>query len=146
MVSRRFLLLAAVLVTLNVALWLTPVGLALRQVALPSLFGKNLVRAEVIVNTGTGSTADWRVDRGVITQVSSTQLTLKEADGRLQAIGLSSATGVVTVAGRVLPPALLTRGWRVLVTWPANGTADLVKVEKRGKSNGLGGGRGRSHG
>jgi len=142
MPSRRFILLAGVLVTLNVALWLTPVGLALRQVALPQLFGKNLMRAEVKLRSG----QDWRVDRGVVTQVNSSQLTLTEADGHQQTIGISSGTNVVGASG-ALPQSAVTRGWRVLVTWPADsGNADLIKLEKRvstGGGSGDGKGRGR---
>jgi hypothetical protein len=127
-------LLAAVLVTLNVALWLTPAGFALRQVALPQLFGKNLLRADVVDQNG-----EWRVDRGVITSVSLTSLTLKEADTHVQTIALSPTTKV-TGLGKALTIASLAKGWRVLVTWPANGAADVVKVEKRsGKAKGEGG-------
>ncbi len=124
--TKRFLLLVAVLAALNTALWLTPVGLAVRQIALPQLFGKNLIRADVLVVGG----KDWRVDRGVITAVSVTQLTLKEADGTPRTIGISAATKVIG-PGKSLPITALTKGWRVLVTWPANGTADVIKVEKR---------------
>jgi hypothetical protein len=127
--TKRFVLLTAVLVALNTALWLTPEGLALRQVALPQLFGKNLVRGEVLISKG-GGTQDWRIDRGVISAVSPTQLTLTEADGKVQTIGISVATRV-TGLGKAATIASLAKGWRVLVTWPANGNADLIKVEKR---------------
>jgi hypothetical protein len=141
--GRRFLLLSAVLVTLNTALWLTPQGLALRQVALPQLFGKNLMRGEIVLTNN----QDWRVDRGVITQASGSQLTLKEADGRLQQIAISSATTVIG-KGTTLPLSAVTRGWRALVTWQANGVADMVKLEKKvglgGGTGGQGKGRGRS--
>ena len=45
--NRRFLLLAATLVTLNTALWLVPQGFALPRVAVATLFGKNMMRADV---------------------------------------------------------------------------------------------------
>lgn len=141
--GRRFLLLGAVLVALNVALWLTPVGLALRQIALPQLFGKSLVRADVLRNDG----SEWYVARGVVTQVNSSQVSIKESDGRLQTIGLSNGTHVVGANG-VLPESAITRGWRILVTWPAaSGVADYIKLEKRvGTGGGNGGqGKGRSH-
>ena len=134
MFTKRFLFLAAVLVVLNTALWLTPEGLALRRIALPQLYGKNLMRAEVKLKSG----ADWRVDRGVINAVSLTQVTLKEADTHVQTIGISTATKVISGGGDVLPLAALTKGWQVLVTWPANGPADTIKVEKRGKGKGGG--------
>jgi hypothetical protein len=128
--TKRFLFLTAVLVVLNTALWLTPQGLALRQIALPQLFGKNLVRGEALLKNG----QDWRADRGVITSASLTQLTLKEADvgdgGKVQTIALAPTTKVVGF-GRTFALSALTKGWHVLVTWPANGAADVIKVEKR---------------
>jgi hypothetical protein len=133
--SRRFVLLAGVLVTLNLVLWLAPQGLALRRALIQQLFGPRLVRAEVVERTGGGSTADWRLDRGVITSVSSTQVILREADGRVQQIPLSATTRVIRL-GRRLPPSALTQGWRVLVTWPAGGAARSVDVERIPKVHG----------
>jgi hypothetical protein len=130
--TRRFVLVTALLLTLNTALWLTPEGLAVRRAALPQLFGRNLVRAEVLDTTG-----DWLIARGVVSSASLTQLTLKEVDGHVETIGLSPTTKV-TGLGRTFPVAALGKGWRVLVTWPANGAADVIKVEKRS-------GRGRGH-
>jgi hypothetical protein len=139
--NRRFLILAAVLVGLNTGLWLTPQGLALRQIALPQLYGKNMVRADVLLNNG----SEWYAARGVITQANSSQLTLKEADGRLQTIGISSGTNVIGSSGP-LPQSAVTRGWRAVVTWPASsGIADLIKLEKRVKSGGGTDGTGGSH-
>ncbi|HLX33510.1 MAG TPA: hypothetical protein VKR79_12225 [Gaiellaceae bacterium] len=141
MFTRRFILVLGVLVALNTALWLTPQGLALREVALPSLFGKTLMRGEVVLTNG----QDWRIDRGVITSIAQSQLTLKEADGRVQPIGVSGITTVVAPSGKPLSLSVLGKGWHVLVTWPANGTADTIKVEKRGSAVGGGnGGRGHS--
>jgi hypothetical protein len=125
MFSRRFVFLAAGLVALNLVLWLATPGLALRQGILQALFGQKLVRAEVIEKGG----ADWRLDRGVITSVNSTQLTLREADGRVQTIPVSSLTAVYRF-GRHLPESVLAPRWHVLVTWPANGTAQSVDVER----------------
>jgi len=125
MFSRRFVLLAGVLVTLNLALWFASPGLALRRAVIQQLFGPKLVRAEVVEKGG----ADWRLDRGVIVQVDSSQLTLKEADGRLQPIPLSSSTRVIRL-GQRLPLSSLAPRWRVLVTWPSNGAAESVDVER----------------
>ncbi len=134
--SRRFLLLAGALVALNLALWLAPQGLALGRSVIQQLFGPKLVRAEVLLRNG----SDWRLDRGVIVSVSASQLTLREADGRVQPIALAASTRIVGF-GRVFSPSTLGHGWRVLVTWPANGPAELVQVETRG-----GRGNGGSHG
>src|SRR5579875_987572 len=70
----------------------------------------------------------------------ASQLTLREADGRVQPIALAASTRIVGF-GRVFSPSTLGHGWRVLVTWPANGPAELVQVETRG-----GRGNGGSHG
>jgi hypothetical protein len=130
MFSRRFVLLAGVLVTLNLALWFASPGLALRKALVNQLFGPKMIRVEVIKWTGVGTPpADIRLDRGVITQVSSTQLTLRERDTKVQSIPLSSATDVIRF-GHHLPPSVLAKGWHVVVTWPANGAAQTVDVEK----------------
>jgi hypothetical protein len=129
MFSRRFALLVGVLVTLNVVLFFAAPGLAIRQALVNQLFGKKLIRAEVIDWAGSGTTTDWRLDRGVITQVGSTQITLRERDGRTQQIPISSTTDVIRF-GRHLSPDVLKRRWHVLVTWPANGPAQSVDVEK----------------
>jgi hypothetical protein len=123
--SRRFVLLAGVLVTLNVVLWLAAPGLAVRRAILNQLFGRRMVRAVVVEKGG----AQWQLDRGVITQVSSTQLTLREADTHIQVIPLSSTTDVIR-AGHHFSTAVLAPRWHVLVTWPANGAAQSVDVEK----------------
>jgi hypothetical protein len=129
MFSRRFVLLAGVLVTLNLALWFASPGLALRKALVTQLFGPKMIRAEVIDWAGPGTTADMRLDRGVITQVSSTQLTLRERDTKVQSIPLSSTTDVIRF-GHHLPPGVLAKRWHVVVTWPANGAAQTVDVEK----------------
>lgn len=128
--KRRFALLAGILVTLNLALWFAPPGLALQKIVLGKLLGPHLIRAEVIDSCGSGCTTDTRVDRGIVVAVTGTQLTLREADGKQQPIALGPATRVVA-KNRPLSLAALSRGWRVLVTWPANGAAAVVKVEGR---------------
>ena len=125
MFSRRFVLLAGVLVTLNLALWLAAPGLALRHAIVTELFGPKMVRAQVHERNG----QDWNLDRGVIMQVSPSQLTLREADGRIQAIPLAATTKVIRL-GRRLPLSALALRWHVLVTWPAIGSAQSVDVER----------------
>jgi hypothetical protein len=130
---KRFALLAGVLVTLNLVLWIAPQGLALRDVVISKLFGPKLIRAEVIDRAPGGTTTDWRIDRGVIVAVAPDQLVLREADGTVQNLTLGTATPV-TFRGRALALTALAPGWHVLVTWPApDGPVDTVKVEKRGK-------------
>jgi hypothetical protein len=130
MFSRRFVLLGGVLVTLNLALWFASPGLALRRALVDQLFGPKMIRVEVIDWAGPGTTpADTRLDRGVITKVSSTQLTLRERDTKVQSIPLSSTTDVIRF-GHHLPLSVLAKRWHVVVTWPANGAAQTVDVEK----------------
>jgi hypothetical protein len=131
MFTRRFVLLASVLVMLNVALWFAAPGLALRKAIVNQLFGPAMVRAEVIKRNG----SDWRLDRGVITSVDSTQVTLKEADGRIQQIPLAATTKVVRFGHHLSVVALAPR-WHVLVTWPANGAAQSVDVERMPRGRG----------
>jgi hypothetical protein len=132
MSSRRFALLAAILATLSLA-WFVAPGLAIRKAIVVQLFGPRMVRAQVLEKSG----VQMNLDRGVITQVNSTQSTLKEFDGRVQSIPLSTSTQVIHL-GRQLPLSSLAAKWRVLVTWPATGAAEYVDVEKiphsRGKS------------
>jgi hypothetical protein len=126
MFSRRFVLLAATLVAVNVVLWFAAPGFALRKAIINQLFGPKMVRAQVYLKNG----QDWRLDRGVITVMSPTQLTLREADGRIQAIPVAATTTRVLHLGRRLPLSALAPRWHVLVTWPAIGPAESVDVEK----------------
>jgi hypothetical protein len=132
MFSRRFLLLAGVLVTLNLALWFAAPGLALRKAIVQQLFGPRMVRAQVYERNG----VEWNIDRGFITNVGSSQLTLREADGRIQQIPLSSTTRVIGLGGHRMPLSLMAPGWRVVVTWPANGAAISVDVERFARERG----------
>ena len=126
MFTRRFVLLAGILVTLNVMLFFAGPGLAIRKALVHQLFGPKMIRAEVYVKPG----LDWHLDRGVITQVNSSQITLSEADGKIQQIPLAVGTTKVIRLGHRLPLGALSPRWRVLVTWPATGAAESVDVEK----------------
>jgi hypothetical protein len=134
--SRRFLLLAAVLVALNVSLWIVPQGLALQRLVVASLFGKNMMRFDVTENSG----VEWRGARGVVvSKVASGVLTITEADSKVEGVPVSSATKVTVPAGSK-PVKLngIRPGWRVLATWPISGgvagPAVSVMVEKRKSS------------
>jgi hypothetical protein len=129
MFTRRFVFLAGVLVALNLALFFAGPGLALRKAIVSELFGPKMIRLEVIEKVPVLGSTDWHVDRGVITQVTPTQLTLREADGRVQPITIASTTRVIRL-GRELPLTRLAPKWHVLVTWPATGAAQSVDVEK----------------
>jgi hypothetical protein len=125
-VTRRFVFLAGALVTLNVVLFFAGPGLALRGAVVSELFGPKMVRLTVLERNG----QEWNVDRGTITQISSTQVTLRESDGRVQQIPLDSSTDVLRFGRQISESALAPR-WHVLVTWPANGApAQSIDVEK----------------
>ena len=79
MTRRRFLYLATALVAVNSFFWLAQSGFALPQAIINQFFGGNMIRAEVLVATPAG-TQDWRIDRGVITAISGTAVTLREKD------------------------------------------------------------------
>lgn len=120
---KRFGFLAASLVALNLFLWLAPAGIAGRAALLRDLLGPQLVRLEAIVSTGAGGTEQVNVDRGLVTSQTATDLTLQEADGRVQDIPISPTT-------RILGRKNL-QGWRVLVEWPPTGPAVWVQAEAR---------------
>jgi hypothetical protein len=126
--NRRGFLLTAVLAAVGVALWLTPAGLALRTAVVKQVFGGKLVRLEVIEKTPVAGSTDWRIDSGVITALTSTQLTVREADGRVQLIPLSSSTRVIR-KGRLSSQGRLRPHLNVLVTWRADGAAQSVIVD-----------------
>jgi hypothetical protein len=128
LMRNRRLLLAAVLATLGVALWLAPAGLALRNAVVDQVFGAKLVRLEAIEKKPVAGSTDWRIDHGVITAVSSTQLTLRESDGRIQPIPLAASTTVVR-RGVASSPDRLHAHQYALVTWPADGAAQSVVVD-----------------
>ena len=125
MFTRRFVFLVGVLVALNAALWLAAPGLALRKALINELFGPRMMRVEVIQRGG----ADWRLARGVIKSVDGTQVTIREADTKVEQIPLASTTRVIRF-GRLLPLSALAPRWHVVVTWPVNGPAQSVDVEK----------------
>jgi hypothetical protein len=126
--SRRRLLLAGILVTLSVALWLASPGLALRKTVVQQVFGGKIVRLEVIERKPVAGSTDWRIDHGVITAVNSTQLTLREPDGRIQLVPLSASTRVIR-QGRISSQDRLRPHLYVLVTWRADGAAQSVVVD-----------------
>jgi hypothetical protein len=138
MFTKRFAFLVGILVALNVALFFAAPGLALRKALVNQLFGPRMIRAEVVTWQGPGiAPADTRLDRGVITQVNSTQVTLRERDTKVQVIPLTSTTDVIRF-GHHLPPSVLAKRWHVVVTWAAKGAALTVDVEKvpRGRASG----------
>jgi hypothetical protein len=121
------MILATVLVALNTFFWLAGGGMALSRAIINQFFGARMIRAEVIVQSP-GGPADWRIDRGVITAVSGGTVTLREADGTVQTIGVDP-TARVEGPPRFAAPSKLRPRLRVVLYHQANAPADLVQVE-----------------
>jgi len=124
---RRFIWLATALVAVNSFFWLAQSGFALPKAIINQFFGGNMIRAEVVVATPSG-TEDWRMDRGVITAVSGTSVTLKERDGTVLTLQLDPNARVQGPA-RFAGVAQLKRRLRVLIYRQGDAPAQLVQVE-----------------
>ena len=128
MTRHRFMLLAVALVALNSFFWLASGGFALPKAIINQFFGNRMVRAEVLVQASDGSIQDWRIDRGVITAVSSTSVTLRERDTTSVTIPVDPNARVQGSA-RIFTVAQLKRRLRVVVYHQANAPAEVVQVE-----------------
>jgi hypothetical protein len=124
---RRFLFLATALVAVNSFFWLAQSGFALPTSIINQFFGGNLIRAEVLV-ASPGGTQDWRIDRGVITAISGTSVTLREKDATVVTLQVDPNARVSGPA-RFSSVALLRRRLRVVLYHQANLPATLVQVE-----------------
>jgi hypothetical protein len=128
MTRRRFLLLAVALVSVNSFFWLAQSGFALPRAIVNQFFGNRMVRAEVLVQAADGSIQDWRIDRGVITAISGTSVTLRERDSTSVTVQLDPLARVQGSA-RITSVAQLRRRFRVVVYHQANAPAEIVQVE-----------------
>jgi hypothetical protein len=128
MTRRRFMLLAVALVSLNSFFWLAQGGFALPKAIINQFFGSRMVRAEVLVQAADGSIQDWRIDRGVITAISGSSVTLRERDATSVTIQVDPVARV-TGSVRIVSVAQLRRRLRVVVYHQANAPAEIVQVE-----------------
>jgi hypothetical protein len=126
--KRRFLYLATALVAINSFFWLAQSGFAIPKAVINQFFGGNMIRAEVLIGTPAGSTQDWRIDRGVITAIAGTNVTLRERDATLVTVQIDPNARVQGPA-RFASVALLRRKLRVVVYRQADQPATLVQVE-----------------
>ena len=127
MSRRRFLYLATALVAVNSFFWLAQRGFALPQAIINQFFGGNMIRAEVLVASPSG-TQDWRIDRGVITAISGTNVTLREKDATVVTLQIDPSARVQGPA-RISSVAQLRRRLRVVLYRQADQPATLVQVE-----------------
>ena len=134
-VSRgRFMILLATLVALNAFFWLAGSGMALTKSIVNQFFGSRMIRAEVVVQGVGGGTQDWLIDRGVITGVTGSTVTLREADGRVVPVTVDMNAPVQGAAfARIGRAAKLRTGLRVVLYHQANQAAELVQVEGVGQ-------------
>jgi hypothetical protein len=126
------MVLAVALVALNSFFWLVQGGFALPRAVIADLFGPRLIRAEVLVQTPTGGTADYRIDRGVIMTTALGTITLRELNGELVTLNVASDARV-QIGSRYDVLASLRKRMRVTVLRDANGPVSLIQVEGYGK-------------
>ena len=124
---RRFLLLATALIAVNSFFWLAQSGFALPQAIINQFFGGKMIRSEVLISTPTG-TQDWRIDRGVITAISGTAVTLVEKDATVVSLQIDPNARVQGPA-RFASVGQLRRKLRVVIYRQADQPATLVQVE-----------------
>jgi hypothetical protein len=124
---RRFLYLATALIAVNSFFWLAQSGFALPQAIINQFFGGSMIRSEVLISTPTG-TQDWRIDRGVITAISGTAVTLREKDANFVSLQVDPNARVQGPA-RFASVAQLRRRLRVVIYRQADQPATLVQVE-----------------
>ena len=124
---RRFLFLATALIAVNSFFWLAQSGFALPQAIINQFFGGKMIRSEVLISTPAG-TQDWRIDRGVITAISGTAVTLLEKDATVVSLQIDPNARVQGPA-RFASVGQLRRKLRVVVYRQADQPATLVQVE-----------------
>jgi hypothetical protein len=127
MSRRRFMILLVTLVAVNSFFWMASGGFALTKAVVNQFFGNSMIRAEVLVMNN-GSVEDWRIDRGVITQVANGTVTLKEKDGTFVPIPVD-ANAKVQGPPRFSSVSRLRPRLRVILYHQANLPAQLVQVE-----------------
>jgi hypothetical protein len=125
---KRFMLLAVALLALNTFFWIAQGGFALPRAIIDQYFGSRMIKAEVVVQTPTG-TADYLIDRGVIKTIVPGSVVLKEKTGEMVTIQLASTATVTGAAGRSGPVSVLRRGMRITVFRLANAPADTIQVD-----------------
>jgi hypothetical protein len=86
---------------------------ALNRAALADLFGSNMIRAQVVIFSGGQDTEIW-FNRGRITAVDRGSITLREKDGQVDRVPISSGARI-TVNNFLVGSNALRRGMTVAV-------------------------------
>jgi hypothetical protein len=118
---KRFLVLGVAFVAL---LALASSAAALPKALINQFTGPRLIRAEVLVLGSDGTAQDYRIDRGVIVSVTGATLQLRELNGDIVPVVLSSG---VTTNGRTNGASLYHRGMRVVVYQLAGAAPQVVQ-------------------
>lgn len=127
MTPRRIALVVVGLVA-SCALLATAQGaLALPRAVINQFTGARVIRAEVIVLAADGSAQDTRIDRGVIVLVTPATVTLRESNGDIVPVAIS--TGTQVQGNRVSSAGQLRRGMRIVVYQVAGAPAQIVQGE-----------------
>ena len=124
---RRFLFLATALIAVNSFFWLAQSGFALPKAIINQFFGPSMIRSEVYIATPSGN-QDWRIDRGVITAISGTAVTLREKDATVVSLQIDPNARIQGPL-RFVSVAQLRRRLRVVIYRQADQPATLVQVE-----------------
>jgi hypothetical protein len=124
---RRFLFLSTALIAVNSFFWIAQSGFALPQSIINQFFGGRMIRSEVLISTPAG-TQDWRIDRGVITAISGTAVTLLERDATVVSLQIDPNARVQGPL-RFASVGQLRRRLRVVIYRQADQPATLVQVE-----------------
>ena len=127
--GRRFAVLAAVLVAVNVFFWLAASGFALPGGGLvQQLLGGRMIRADIVWQAPNGTIRETLLYRGVITAVTPTSITLRERDRPADVIPLAT-NAAVRIGGQVTTTSSLHPGMHVVVAGAPLKPADTVQVE-----------------
>lgn len=127
MVRKRFILLAVALVALNTFFWVAQSGFAIPQGLVNAFFGPRMVRAEVVVQAGDGTTQDYRLDQGVIVALGNGSVTLREKNGDMVPLQIDP-NAQVHLGAQIGTVSQLRRRMRVLVIRLANAPATTIDV------------------
>ena len=125
--QRRFILLAVALVALNAFFWLAQGGFAIPQGLVSQFFGARMIRAEVLVQSPDGTTQDYRLDQGVITNIGNGSVTIRERNGDFVPVPVDP-NAVVHFGYQVGTVSQLRRRMRVILIRVANAPATQVQV------------------
>ena len=127
MKRKRFIVLAVALVALNTFFWLATSGFALPQGLVSAFFGPRMVRAEVVVQSPTGATQDYRLDQGVIVALGNGLVTLREKNGDVVPVQVDPNVQVHYYS-QIWTFSQLRRRMRILVIRLANAPATAIDV------------------